>query len=104
MAKKPTKYPRKFRQKLEKIAEARDERALKDPHDMTEEEIYEAASATFWKDFLPEGSVAMMHAKINENQRRIEMTYHLEIPHRRRVIGFPAPWRLDEETGSPRST
>jgi hypothetical protein len=48
---KPTKYPKKFRMKLEKIAAARDEREAKAAGKPTEEDD-SPPSVVFWHDFL----------------------------------------------------
>jgi hypothetical protein len=96
---KKTKYPKKFRQKLEKIAAERDARNLRDPSEMTPDELMDAASDMLWRDFLPAGSVAVMHGRVHENQRRMELTMHLDFPRFVARVAAPAPW-LDEETGT----
>ena len=97
---KKTKFPRKFRQKLEKIAAARDAR---DVNRMTDEEIGREVFDMLWRDFLPPNSVELMRAQFHENRRRLEISHELKLPSFGHVmVTTPAPW-LDDETGTPRS-
>jgi hypothetical protein len=96
--------------RLEKIADARDERESKPksvrekhPSEMTLEELSNACSSTMWRQFLMPGSVALMGVKIDEALKRVDVMHHLTLCEPSNCIGIPAPW-LDEETGSPRST
>lgn len=98
---KPAKYPKKFRQKLEAIATARDDRSpyepktpgkKKHPADMTGDELMAAANDLLWHQFLPSGSVDLMHAKASDDQRRLDTTVHMRLKWRPEYVGAAAPW------------
>jgi hypothetical protein len=92
MAHKQVRYPRKLRQKLEKIADARDARAAGIDPKQREEEIADMAFRTLWQDFLSPGSVHLMHSVIDERRHKLNNTYHLEERYRPRWAKAPAPW------------
>ena len=91
MAKKQVRYPRTFRQKLEKIAEARDGRA---PSDAANEAYMEKVFSTFWHEFLGEGSVALAHAMLNEQRHKLYFRYSMELRRNSRIV-VPAPWEKE---------
>jgi hypothetical protein len=90
MAKSP-RYPKKFRMKLEKVAEKRDQR-------INEAEI--AANPvfqTYYQDFLMPGSVHLMHFKIDEGDGksavpRMTTLYRLHPPDRVASVDADPPW------------
>jgi hypothetical protein len=88
---KPTKYPRKLRQTLEKVAAARDERLAGkkegfDPFD------------TFIREFLPSGSVSLMSTKIDEQLGQMKSTFVLSPRPRPEYVHARPPW--EGETGA----
>ncbi len=95
---KTTKYPRKLRVKLEKIATARDSRQEwpndDQPFDPDKVDVHQ----TFYRSFLPHNSVHAMICRIDEVLERVTMTSHMEEgPFTERVTG-PPPWA--SETGA----
>ena len=90
MAKK-TRYPRKLRQTIEKIAAARDEREAR--ADEPESEY-----STLWQDFIPRNSVHLVHTKVDEMRQRIISTFMMEPQfHHPRTFVRP-PWDTEPET------
>lgn len=97
---KPIKYPRKLRQKLEKITEKREEREKAQDAD-PEERI-----PTLWHMFLRNKSVAIMRPKfVGETPQDlgIENLYVLELPFHmfHETICVRPPWLDDDPPGSP---
>ena len=45
----------------------------------------------------------LMHATVAENQRRIEITCHMELPRRNDVVRAPAPWLTEDDIETLRS-
>jgi len=92
MAKK-TKYPRKLRVKLEKIAAARDAREAAGEDDIR--------PSTLWHEFMPKKSVHLMHGVVDEERQKLHMTYHLTaLDHPPDRVVIPAPWLNDESPAS----
>ena len=95
MAKKPTRYPKKFRQKLEKMQATREVRESDD------DELYEQkVTATLWREVIAEGSVALMHAVLDEQHHRVDFTMHLNL-HSVDFVFRPPPWQNDDTESSP---
>jgi hypothetical protein len=93
MAKKLHRYPRKFKQKLEKVASARDERAATgDPNARIEAPI-NPLFHNFWRDFVPRNSVGAMINTLDHELERIDVLYHLEMPVRAPCVFAQPPWR-----------
>ncbi len=85
MAKKQIRYPRKLRQTLERVASGRDAReAMADP----EFDPWH----TFYRDFLPTGSVHLMHTVMDERLLRLETHMHMAAPEEPDQIAVPPPW------------
>ena len=101
MAKRLSRYPRKFRQKLERITEKREARHAAE---MTEEEVLERATATLWREFLPKESVVLMAAQLDEKHHRLNVIHHLQPPHTPSRIVTRPPWEnyLDTPSSTPR--
>ena len=62
-------YPKKFRQKLEKIAAAREARERGEEPDLG------PAFETLWHEFLPRGSVEFIATRMDEQRPRIHADY-----------------------------
>lgn len=72
MAKKPKSYPKKFRQKMEKVAEARDEREAKtDDDDAFLKELHAHLFGTMFQDFLLPESVDLIVCPMPEHMQPI---------------------------------
>jgi hypothetical protein len=82
---KPTKLPRKLRDKLAKMATARE--APKDAIG------FDGMADTFYRAFLPKGSVHTMIARIDEVLCRIETTNIMSPEPRPDRIACPPPWK-----------
>jgi hypothetical protein len=82
---KTVRYPRKLRAKLEKIASGRDAREAR-----AEPEI--DPWHTFYRDFLPTGSVHLMHTVMTETLMRMETHMHMAAPYEPERIAVPPPW------------
>ena len=82
------KYPKKFRQKLERIAAACDTRARAGEPDL------DPAFDTLWQEFIPKGSVEAIWGRMDEHRPRMWMEYHMALPERRVVFDQP-PWRIE---------
>jgi hypothetical protein len=97
---KPARYPKKFRQKLEKVASARDERAATGDPNASLEGSLEAHPLfhNFWKDFLPRRSVYAMMNKVDEVLERIEVVYHMERPVAAPRVLLRPPWLREGAT------
>jgi hypothetical protein len=100
MAKKRVRYPRTFRQTLEKIAEARDARDGRAPSDAANEADMEKVFSTFWHEFLGNGSVALAHAMINEQRHKLCFRYAMKLRRTSRIV-VPAPWESEESPAPP---
>ena len=100
MAKRLSRYPRKFRQKLERIAQKRE---VRQAEEMTEEEVLERATATLWREFLPKESVVLMAAQLDEKHHRLNVIHHLQPPHTPSRIVTRPPWEnyLDTPSSTP---
>lgn len=86
---KPIRYPKKFRQKLEKIAadrEAREAAPAKSSNDDFN------PFNIFLHSFLPRQSAHMLHTKFDDLLWRIEQQWYLKEPVRPQVITVPPPW------------
>jgi hypothetical protein len=88
---KPTKYPRKLRQKLERVAAARDERQTQEGHKVD-------PFVTFNQDFLPRGGVFALHAKLDG--KRLQMLSYVTMlsPQQPEYVRARPPW--EGETGA----
>ena len=98
---KPVRYPRKLREKLEKVAQTRNERAgnpkrVKHPSEMTPDELLDELGNTMWRDFLMPGTVALMGVKIDEGRKRVDIIHHLTLATPINRIGVPTPWLNSE--------
>jgi hypothetical protein len=87
---KPLRYPKKFRMKLEKVAEKRDERAK-------QAEPAPDPFRTYYQDFLMPGSVDLIHAKLDEGDGksavpRMTTLYRLHPPDRLASVDADPPW------------
>ena len=88
MAKK-ARYPRKLRQKLEKIADARDAR---DPDAVDlEAKRFDKAFGTLWHEFLGPGSVHILHVRADEVRQKFYVTCRLRQSVVNRIT-VAAPW------------
>jgi hypothetical protein len=92
LAKKARKYPRKLRQKLEQVAAKRDER----------EKNTDRAFNTLYHEFVPDGSVRMMHSIIDEQHGRITSVLQMYPRLLPEYIRIRPPWLSDDE--GPAST
>ena len=89
---KQTRFPRKLRQKLERVANARDERAATgDPNAILEEEI-NPLFHNFWRDFLPRGSCYAMVNTVDDVLQRIETVCHMVKPVPAQRVLVRPPW------------
>ena len=87
MAKK-VKYPRKLRVKLERMASNRDAR---EAEAMAEPEF--DPWRTFYRDFLPAGSVHLMHTVMNGTLMRLQTHTQMAPPYEPERIAVPPPWK-----------
>jgi hypothetical protein len=95
---KPVKYPRKLRHKLEKIASAREEReALAADIDR---DLSGTPFNTFYRSFLPTGSVHTMLARVDDVLQRIEVTSHMAPPPATKRAFVRPPWEGEAGTSS----
>ena len=78
-----------LRQKLEKIADARDARDPDAVH--LEAEHLDKAFGTLWHEFLGPGSVHTMHVRADEVRQKFYVTCRLRQPVVKRVT-VSAPW------------
>jgi hypothetical protein len=85
---KAAKYSKKFRMKLEKVAEKRAEREAEAAHEHDTERVF----ATLFHEFLPKGSVHFMHTKLNDEQTRMETTYHMHPGYKHGYARSTPPW------------
>jgi hypothetical protein len=86
---KAVKYPKKFRQKLEKVKEAREEREAKEADAL--EDATHPDFRTFWRSFLPRRSVHALYTRLDEVNRRLVS----EVQMRERTVSrlrVSAPW------------
>jgi len=103
---KPKLYPKKFRQKLERMREQREERPQrKHPSEMTFDELAHEATNTLWREFIPKDSIALMYAKLDAEHMRMTMNYHFDMPRRPCYVTAMAPWEthLPEPSPAPAS-
>jgi hypothetical protein len=87
---KPKRYPRKFRQTLENVAAARDDRQAqaevkRDPDPFR----------VLWQDFVPKNSVHLMSAKIDKVRGRLTTTIMMEPDFHYPQVAVIAPWKSD---------
>lgn len=94
---KATKYPKKFRQTLEKVKAKREAREAGFPF---RDEDMQRVTNTLFHELLEPNSVAAMYGKIDEDQRRITMTYHLHRATRAEYHVTTPPWQT-ESPSSP---
>ena len=85
MARKRTRYPRKLRQKLERIASGRDAREVRTEFDFD-------PWHTFYRDFVPTESVHLMHTVMSETFGRLQTDLYLEPPNQVERIAAAPPW------------
>lgn len=90
---KPPKYPKKLRQKLEKVAEAREERAADAEH----EAVMEKWHGTLWREFLPSASCQVIQGELDPHHFRINTTYSMTVPVRE-YLDVRAPWLREKAT------
>jgi hypothetical protein len=108
MAKKPIKYPKKFRATLEKVKAARENREAIPPGaadlakelfgDLSEEDRW--PFNTFGRSFLPRNSVHLMAARVDDTHERIVTTAYLSPLENTEIIGISAPWLTQETDAS----
>lgn len=97
---KQTKYPRKFRQKLERVAIARDGRSEWLDGDRSIDPDKIDVHQTFYRSFLPAKSVQAMICRIDDVLERVCITTHMgEGPVPERVSVAP-PWARSEPDAS----
>jgi hypothetical protein len=98
MAKKPVRYPKKLRQKLEKVAAARDERDVR--RDPSYREHRQSETETWWQSFLPDESVQTNLARFDfaTHTMKFDMSM-IPVPEPRYVFAT-APWLREEEGAS----
>jgi len=86
--KKPNHYPKKFRQKLERVANGRETHEAETAIDVDLPPIFN----TFYKSFLPRNSVDTMLARVDEVLNRVDVTsWFRRDPPVKRVTVRP-PW------------
>lgn len=89
---KPVAYPKRLRQTLERMADAREE----GEEETLREEALDFVTHSFWRDFLPEKAVHFMHMSGDEVLNRLSVTYYLDPPVFVEYVRTKPPW---EEAG-----
>lgn len=91
---KPQKYPKKFRQKLEKMRSDREQRALDEAAEKQAEEEAARLFGTLYRSIIPKHSVEVMTCEISEEKHGprfiSEFTFKPRPPHR--IVEVPSPW------------
>jgi hypothetical protein len=87
---KPLRYPKKFRMKLEKVAEKRDQR-------IKQAEPAPDPFRTYYQDFLMPGSVDLIHARLDEGDGksavpRMTTLYRLHPQDQLASVKADPPW------------
>jgi hypothetical protein len=85
---KTTKFPKKFRMKLEKIVEAKAGRAS----EATREEAFDKIADVLGRELLTPGSVYATHTVIDEANFRLTSRHWIQPIDKLRYLSVPAPW------------
>ena len=88
------KFPRKFRAKLEKMAEKRDQRQAEAKLKTLAEE--DNPFETLWHAFILKNSVHLVHAKFDHDRMRIRSTFYLNPKRKHWRAWADPPWRAQE--------
>ena len=88
MAKTP-RYPKKFRQKLEKVKAGVEGRSRLKDGDASDFNPF----GTMWHRFFPKNSVSVMSTRVDEKTNTMETHYQLMVE-KRFIHTAPAPWIL----------
>jgi hypothetical protein len=95
--KKPVQYPKKFRQRLEKMGNEREQREAAPTPEEFDAWFNEATDVVIRELFLPE-TVHFSHARFDDVQRRITVRHTLVDPIRFDYVCVPPPWLRKPET------
>lgn len=85
-------YPKKFRMKLEKMAEARAERAAFQSEKAEMDSVVEVIFSTLAKDFLSTSSVGRVSVNFDDDLKRMDILYHLDTERLVSYSAVPPPW------------
>jgi hypothetical protein len=94
---KPVKYPKKFRMKLEKVAEKREERQAAEAEAKDAGRIFD----TLWHEFLPKGSVHLIRARMSDDQLKMTTNYQLFPEPEPDYVHTAPPWLPADTAETP---
>lgn len=100
---KPQKYPKKFRMKLEKMRNVREERAEREADERKAMDISNRLLDTLYRYIIPKSSVHSLVTRLDpDNLPAMKSTFRFKPPYQHSLITVPVPW--DPADVSPKTT